>query len=140
MPLENRLVRAMTRGLQDFGEAVFLLSQQPGYVPVDKGTLKKSGVLRLLPNGFEIVYRTPYAAPVHFGVPEHDETVRRHWVRPFRRIKPRSTLVHGHFRGPFGRHMSTREARPWLQNAVDSLYPEIGKYLKRRLVIEFQGR
>jgi hypothetical protein len=148
MPAEHRLKDTMVRGLQDFGQAVFALSQQSGYVPVDKGTLKKSGVFRLLPNGFEIAYRTPYAAPVHFGVAEHDERVRQHWVRPFRRrpvfvtarrIKAHSTLVHGHYRGPFTRHVRERAARPWLQDAVDALYPKIGEYMKRRLVIEFSG-
>ena len=150
--LENKSVRAALKGLQDFGEAVFTLSQRG--VPVDKGTLKKSGVLRLLPNGFEIAYRTPYAAPVHFGVPEHDERVQRHFVHPYqrktarggvlfgspRRIRTRSVLVHGHYRGPFSRHMRDRAARPWLQDAFDELYPELGKYLKQRFVIEFGGR
>jgi hypothetical protein len=143
---EDRLRRAMVRGLQDAGEKMFTESDRD--VPVDKGELKKSGVFRRLPDGFEIVYRSGHAVPVHFGVPAHDEWVRRHWVRPHRmRIRPRSTVsgrwrlvaVRGHFRGPFSRHMNDRAARPWLQDAVDRVYPDIGRYIKRRIVLEFGG-
>jgi hypothetical protein len=144
--LEDRLSSTAVKGIQDLGEAIFYLSQR--YVPVDKGFLKKSGVFRRLPNGFEIVYRTPYAAAVHFGVPEHDERVRQHWVRTYsmrprpagpRRVKARTVLVHGHYRGPFIRHMHERLPRPWLQDAVDELYPKLGEYIRRRMIIEFRG-
>jgi hypothetical protein len=143
---EDSLTQAMVRGLQDAGEAMFVIADRD--VPVDKGTLKKSGTFRRLPDGFEIAYRTPYAAAVHFGVSAHTEQVRRHWVRAHRmRIRPQSTMavrrrtvqVAGHFRGPFERHVSERGPRPWLQDAVDRIYPDIGQYIKRRIVLVFGG-
>jgi hypothetical protein len=149
--LKERLIRAMVRGLQDFGDVVFTDSQRD--VPVDRGTLKKSGVFRRLPDGFEIAYRAPYAAPVHFGVKAHDEQVRRHYVRLHRRKiymrtvmrKGRPTryyrhgMVRAHYRGPFTRHVKDRPARPWLQDSLDRHMPELGQYLGRQLGREFSS-
>lgn len=141
--LEDRLIAAMVRAIHDWGDLVFTTSQRD--VPVDKGTLKKSGILRKLPNGIEIVYRTPYAWPVHEGVPEHDERVRQHFVRSHlrrkrRQARRRTIMVRSHLRGPFTRHMSERKARPWLRNAVERHYPRLSRMFGQRLALEFGSR
>ena len=145
--LRTRLCRAAVRGLHDFGDHVFAVSQVN--VPVDRGTLKKSGRIRYLKSGVEISYGTPYAVPVHEGVPEHDEEVQRHYVRPHkrrifrltrtgRRRPVRRTFVRGHYRGPFRRHVRERSARPWLREAIEEALPDLGYYILRRLREEFQ--
>lgn len=75
----KQITDAIVAGIRDCGDAIFLLSQQ--MVPVDKGTLKKSGRTRRIYNGHQIAYRARYAAAVEFGVKRHREVARRHHVR-----------------------------------------------------------
>lgn len=70
---------AIVAGIRDCGEAIFMDSQQ--HVPVDKGTLKKSGTIRKITNGIKITYRAKHAAPIEFGYGKHNEIVKRHAVR-----------------------------------------------------------
>ncbi len=81
-----------------FGDDVHALSQEPGYCPVDKGTLRSSSPgSEKLPNGFRIRYRTSYAAVQEFGLPEgtiqnvKKHKVKRHTVK--RRSVPAKTVL-----------------------------------------------
>jgi hypothetical protein len=69
--------------LAELGEATFSLSQQRGYVPVRKGTLKKSGYRRKEGKNFVLGYAAPYAAPQEYGSRPHIIKPRKkkflHW-------------------------------------------------------------
>ena len=67
----TQIKKAVRDGLRSTGESIFSLSQQTDlcYVPVDKGTLKKSGYVKNLSGGLEIGYLAPYASDVEFGNP-----------------------------------------------------------------------
>lgn len=60
---------AIVKGIQATGDDIFDLSQstEKCYVPVDTGTLKKSGDNLYQPDGTKIVYIAPYAAVVEVG-------------------------------------------------------------------------
>ncbi len=94
----KKFIEDLVRGLQMFGDEVHALSQEPGYVPVDTGTLRSSSPgSEKLPNGFRIRYRTKYAAVQEFGLPEgtvqhvKKHTVKRHTVK--RRSVPAKTIL-----------------------------------------------
>jgi hypothetical protein len=67
--LRQDVLEALIKGVRRNGERIFDISQntEDGYVPVDRGTLKKSGYTFLKPNGIEIGYTAPYARDVEFG-------------------------------------------------------------------------
>ena len=146
MSLETRLISAMEAGLGRAVEEIFAFSQRD--VPVDKGTLKKSGGIRKIPNGWEIFYRTPYAPTVEFGFDAHEQRVRRHYVmdhqrRRFRgkRLRPRRYIsVRAHYRGPFTRHMPARAGQYFLAGAVEQVRPRFGRHVGRALAREFAKR
>lgn len=128
--LERDLTQGLMNGLRRFVDQVFFLSQV--YVPVDRGTLKKSGTVRPVQGGFEIAYRTPYAAPVEFGYPEHWQHVRRHRVRQHRRRLgryKRYSDVRQHQRGPFLRLMSERKGRFFLTQAFEETRPQMMRFV-----------
>lgn len=141
--LMDRLVEAMLKGLEDVADEIFTLSQRD--VPVDKATLKKSGLVRRITNGWEVVYRAPHAAVNEFGYDAHEQQVRRHPVRAHyrrrfrgRKLSPRRKIsVKAHYRGPFERHMSARAGRHYLGRSVESVRPRMGRILGRRLAREF---
>lgn len=146
MSLEVKLTRAMESGLRKAVDEIFAISQRD--VPVDKGTLKKSGGIRRIKGGWEIYYRTPYAAPVEFGFEAHQQWVRRHYVmeherRRFRgrKLRPRRYIsVRAHYRGPFTRHMPARAGRFFLANAVAEVRPRITRYVAQSLMRELARR
>ncbi len=146
MSLEDRLVRAMEAGLGKAAEEIFTYSQR--IVPVDKGTLKKSGGIRKIKGGWEIFYRTPYAAVVEYGFDAHEQWVTRHYVsqherRRFRgrKLRPRRYIsVRAHWRGPFPRHMPARAGQYYLRDSVDQVRPRIVRYVAQELMREFARR
>jgi len=80
----EEFIRAVVKGMHQIGDQIFTESQIE--VPVDEGTLKKSGVPEYLENGFRITYRTSYAAKQEFGLPPgHTESVRGYRVRRYTR-------------------------------------------------------
>jgi len=84
--LEEKVRKAILKGIQATGDDIFDLSQQTDkcYVPVDTGTLKKSGDNIYLKNGTRIVYIAPYSAVVEYGKEaspvkgEYKMNVRKH--------------------------------------------------------------
>lgn len=77
-----KIKEKMILGVRDLGQLIFLESQ--ALVPVDKGTLKKSGTIRNISSGIQITYRAPYAAVIEFGSQDHRERVKKHYVRPYK--------------------------------------------------------
>jgi hypothetical protein len=105
---------------------------------VDRGTLKKSGNVRMTGDlAAEVGYSAPYAAAVHNGFPEQDVTVRPHKRRirmAFgRRITPQTVKVKRH-----SRHIGPRDPRPYLDDAVRMTLPRIGGIIKTRLAEMFR--
>jgi hypothetical protein len=73
---KQQLRRAIVEGIRMNADRIFDLSQRTseGYVPVDKGFLKRSGSVERIPGGSVIRYRAPYAADVEFGI-EQDRPI-----------------------------------------------------------------
>lgn len=82
MEIEDRIIQGFLRGLQDMGVQAFQRSQR--LVPVDTGNLKRSGSVRLTPDGVEIRYSAPYAMNVELGHLRRNTTVNAHWRPPTR--------------------------------------------------------
>lgn len=72
--LRKAVLKAIVKGIQRNGEAVFATSQMTGFVPVRTGYLKNTATSQRLPNGYRIVYRASYAKTVHDGAPERPIT------------------------------------------------------------------
>jgi len=70
--LKQKISKAVIEGIRKNADRIFDLSQDTtaGYVPVDIGTLKLSGISEDIKGGKKIAYRTNYAAQVEFGIPE----------------------------------------------------------------------
>jgi len=68
---EDAVVEALLRGVRDWGEEAFALSQE--YVPVVKGTLKSSGEFTILSDGVRLIYHAPYASIRENIVPKKTE-------------------------------------------------------------------
>ncbi len=141
-----QLFEDLVRGMQDAGEETFKISQQDGYVPVDKGTLKKSGGTEKTSTGIIVFYRTSYAAKQEFGlpagatedVPAHPVKAhkrKRHTItRGGRRIVVPGHKVVGHTRGPFTKtYAKGLEGRRYLGRAWDEVRPRLAWYVSKRL-------
>ncbi len=141
-----KLFDELVRGMQDAGEETFKISQQDGYVPVDKGTLKKSGGTEKTATGIIIFYRTSYAAKQEFGLPAGaTEDVPVHLVKAHKR--KRATIVRNgrrlvipgqqvkaHSRGPYTKTYTTGlEGRHYLGRAWDEVRPKVTEFVRRRL-------
>lgn len=117
--------------VKDTADDIFAGSQR--IVPVDRGTLKKSGNVRISGDlAAEVGYFAPYAKAVHDGFPEQDVTVKAHGRRirfAFgRRIEPRNVRVRRH-----RRHIGPREPRPYLDNAVVRTLKKLPEIVRNRL-------
>lgn len=74
----DNLRGALIRAIQEIGDDIFYRSQRK--VPVDTGTLKKSGYIEYLDDGVRIGYRAPYALFVEKGFQGQYIFVRSHRV------------------------------------------------------------
>lgn len=117
------------------GEETFTGSQRD--VPVDTGTLKKSGNLVKLPNGFRIVYRTSYAATQEFGKPAGTrEVVKRHRVKGHNRTrtkpKRKTVTIPPHYRGPFNRvYKQGIKGRHYVGDNWNKVRPRLLEFIKQ---------
>ena len=75
--------QAILRALQRLGDSILDKSQQT--VPVDRGTLMRSGYTKKLAGrGVEVGYTAPYAAQQEFGMPSLPyEGVQRVKIKPY---------------------------------------------------------
>lgn len=121
------LERGIELGIYDIADEVLAMSQRPWPpgVPVDKGTLKKSGNVRLGEMSAVIGYNTPYAAAVHYGIRDQDVRVRSHsrLMRSGKMVQVRSHT----------RHMKARKGRPYLTRPMELILPSIPDLMAARL-------
>lgn len=116
--------------IRDVADAIFDRSQSK--VPVDKGTLKKSGSV-IHGEGWSLIgYGTPYAVTVHYGFEDHTQIVKEHT----RLLKGgKISVVKEH-----ERRMSAREARKYLDDAIKEVLNEIPPELRDMIEItEFRS-
>ena len=108
------------KSIYDLADRIFAISQQN--VPVDKGTLKKSGNVRY-GRGYAIVgYNTPYAEDIHDGHGAHDRVVRQHT----RMLQSGIVIqVRSHIR-----RMNEMSGRPYLDNAIKEVLRDISPELR----------
>jgi len=85
------IVEAILRGVRDWGEDTFNLTQQ--YVPVEKGILKGSGEFLMLTDGVHIVYHAPYAWIRENIVPKKTRQVFPRGTHYFKRSSEEADLV-----------------------------------------------
>ena len=88
---EDAVVEALLRGVRDWGEEAFALSQE--YVPVVKGTLKNSGEFQILTDGVHIVYHAPYAWVRENVVPKKTAQVAPRGTFYFKRADEKADLI-----------------------------------------------
>jgi len=79
----DAILEALLRGVRDWGEEAFALSQEN--VPVLKGTLKSSGEFQILTDGVHIMYHAPYAWVRENIVPKHTTQVEPRGTHYFKR-------------------------------------------------------
>jgi len=121
---------ALTRAMQEMGQAVFIKSQ--AYCPVQSGELRDSGKYTKIPGGFKIRYTKAYAARREFGIEAGRVIkVRRHRVGGF--VGPMGRRVAGAMRGPYTYQTSGERGSHYLQRAVDEEAAGFGKRLARHL-------
>lgn len=128
--VERTLQIAITRAMQELGQAVFMKSQ--ANVPVQKGDLKASGRITKIAGGFRIRYTKKYSARREYGI-EAGRIIKvpRHRVGGF--TGPMGRRVGGHMRGPYTYKTSKEEGARFLGKAVDEELPTLGKRIARHL-------
>ena len=94
--LVDDINQAILDGVQDWVAEVYDASQEN--VPVQTGTLKNSGSVRITSTGGEIAYNAPYAAAVEFGV-ESDVPFRgAQWIEIPMHRRRNGSIVKRHWR------------------------------------------
>jgi len=88
---EDAVVEALLRGVRDWGEEAFALSQE--YVPVVKGTLKNSADFQILTDGVRIVYHAPYAWVRENIVPKKTAQVDPRGTHYFQRAEAKADFL-----------------------------------------------
>ncbi len=132
--VNSKLYAEIVRAVQDAADEIFFLSQQR--VPVDKGTLKKSGGVEYLPTGAVIFYRTSYAMKQEEGVVAGtQEAIKKHSVKRHKRKLPQKTVwVTEHDRGPYTRVWKTGyPGKQYVGSSWDEIRPQITKHIQKRL-------
>jgi len=141
----HNFYRAMVRALRMSGEAAFHKSQQR--VPVKTGRLKASGRFRTVPGGFNISYRTPYAARIEFGIrPGRTINVRRHRYRvpPGTIVRTKSgrkrKIVSGfRYRGPYSYVTKGQAGKRFLTSSLAEELVEGTFYVRLMAVLREMG-
>ena len=137
---------AIKAGLRDVADDVFAASQRN--VPVDKGTLKKSGSVVETEGSITVGYNTPYARYVHDGTAAHIILPRLAKVLAFPPSGARGVYRGGQRVGlvEFGGRKSVvplvfaravhhpgTKAQPYLADAVTESQPRWHEYVARRI-------
>lgn len=115
--------------------ADMILAESQSRVPVDRGTLKKSGNVRYGRNYAYIGYNTPYARTVHDGYKEHIRQVRAH-NRMLQSGLVISVRAHT-------RHMMEKSGNPYLDDAVARVLRDLPEDIRssisiRRIEVEWE--
>jgi hypothetical protein len=88
---EEAIIDALLRGVRDWGEEAFKLSQD--FVPVVKGTLKSSAEFKITTDGVKIVYHAPYAWVRENVVPKKTAQVDPRGTHYVQRAQEKADLV-----------------------------------------------
>lgn len=128
--VERTLQIAVTRGMREMGQAIFMKSQSK--VHVQSGNLRDSGRIVDIPGGFKIRYTAKYSARREYGIEAGRVIkVRRHRVGGF--VGPMGRRVGGHMRGPYDYRSSKEEGHHFLGDAVEEELPHLGRRIARHL-------
>jgi hypothetical protein len=147
--IKDKLLKAITKGVQVNGKFVFDKSQE--YVPVRTGFLKKSGGFVAKKDGWILNYRAPYAAdvesrPYSSGEEEQPKSVASHIRRAFRRkdgTQIKATKVKGYHASPSAIHMlrgDPNRGGQYLTRAADTGLPNLTNNLFNALQKQFRVR
>ena len=94
--LVDDINQAILDGVQDWVAEVYDASQEN--VPVQTGTLKNSGSVRITSTGGEIAYNAPYAAAVEFGVESSVPFRGDQWIEIPMHRRRNGSIVKRHWR------------------------------------------
>lgn len=158
LKIMTRMNPAMEAVLHRVGLEMHRISQM--YVPVDKGDLKRSGKVFLIPGGFILRYGMPYARRIEYGMAAHTERVRKARVKAHRRrVKKRRspeerarkrfgylprgyvvkrfgehhTWVRGHTRKSHIRNVPRQKAQPYIRPARYQVLRRMPRLLRQQL-------
>ena len=124
--LEKELTESIDKVIYDVADQIMAISQN--LVPVDKGTLKKSGNV-VYGRGYAYVgYNTPYAETVHDGYGSHQRQVRAHT----RRVKTSGIVisVRSHTR-----QMKARTGKPYMDDAISAVLKRLPEEIRNQIEI-----
>jgi len=137
---------ALGLAVRDVADEILARSQE--LVPVDKGTLRKSGNVRYADLAATVGYNAPYAYFVHEGTRPHEIVPRRARVLAFPPSGARGAVRGGRRVGVFefgGRqtvvglvfarrvmHPGTKAVK-YLEGAVRAVEPLVPEFLRRRI-------
>jgi hypothetical protein len=132
--IKDKLLKAITKGVQVNGKFVFDRSQE--YVPVKTGFLKKSGGFVAKKDGWILNYKAPYAADVESRpytreTEDKPKSVASHVRRAFRRkdgTQIKATKVKGYHASPSAIHMlrgDPNRGGQYLTRAADTGLPDL---------------
>jgi len=143
--IKDKLLKAITKGVQVNGKFVFKRSQE--YVPVQTGQLKKSGGFVAKKDGWILNYNAPYAADVHSRPYSSDEeeqpkTVGAYVRRAFRRkdgTQVKATQVKGYYYTKSGKRQrrDPRQGGQYLTRAAEMELPDLTQNVFNALKKQF---
>jgi len=142
--IKDKLLKAITKGVQVNGKFVFDRSQE--YVPVQTGQLKKSGGFVAKKDGWILNYRAPYAADVenrpYSSDEEQPKSVGAHIRRAFKRkdgTVVKATKVKGYYTTPSGKRLrrDPRQGGQYLTRAADMELPDLTTNIFQALQKQF---
>jgi hypothetical protein len=146
--IKNKILKAITRGVQVNGKHVFEKSQQN--VPVRTGFLKKSGGFVAKKHGWILKYNASYAAdvesrPYSSNEEEEPKSIGAHIRKAFRRkdgTVVKATKVKGYYTTPSGNTIrrDPRQGGEYLTRAVDQEMPDVTTTIFNALKKEFRVR
>jgi len=158
LKIMSRMESVTETVIHRLGSEMYRISQM--YVPVDKGNLKRSGQLILIPKGFILRYTKAYARRIEYGMAAHTEHVRHSHVRAHRRRTKRRkspaerakarygrmprgyvvkrftathTWVRGHTRRPHSRKVPRQAAQPYIRPARSQVLKRMPRLLRQQL-------
>jgi hypothetical protein len=147
--IKDKLLKAITKGVQANGKTVFKMSQDN--VPVRTGFLKKSGGFVAKKHGWILKYNAPYAAdvegrPFQRDTEDQPKSVAAHIRRAFRRkdgTVVKATKVKSYHASPSATHMlrgDPNRGGQYLTRAVEGGMPNVTTNIFNALQKQFRVR
>ena len=143
--IKDKLLKAITKGVQVNGKFVFDRSQE--YVPVQTGFLKKSGGFVAKKDGWILKYNAPYAAdvenrPYSSDDEEKPKAISAYIRKAFRRTDGtpvKATKVRGYYYTKSGRlqRRDPRQGGQYLTRATEMELPDLTTNVFQQLQRQF---